>query len=425
MGDSEEPKGALVLFVQNSPSEYAFVFSAGLTVWNADGAIQPRVAQKVPTIADGDWKILPDGQMEVTWKLRPDVLWHDGTPLTAADYEFGLRVLLDPEIPAIGIGGDGYTLRSIASAAAIDAQTLVVRWKQSYIYGNSATAVALPAMPRHRVADLYQQDKQRFLNSPSWSSEYVGIGPFKLANWESGSHIEGVAFDQYFLGRPKIDRVVIRMLPDPKALTINLIAGDIDIIPTHNLDSTALRAIKDTWDPIGGGNTEVTYSGIRALYPQLRDQSAPWVRDPRARQALTYMLDRQTMADTLQQGFTIPAEVWITPKDPTWPLLQQRGFKPRRYDLSEAQRLLAEAGWNRAVDGTYRDAAGQTFAIEVRGLNTKVDELTVLAAQFKAAGLAPRYFRLPTARRRFFRCATRPKECWPPRAEGSLPGPTT
>src|SRR5207247_1492152 len=60
--------------------EHAYTFHAGLTVFNERGELTPWIAQKVPTLEDGDWQVLPDGQMELTWKLRPEVKWHDGTP---------------------------------------------------------------------------------------------------------------------------------------------------------------------------------------------------------------------------------------------------------------------------------------------------------------------------------------------------------
>ena len=393
LGSREEPRGGLVQLTTTGSPEYVSAFSAGLTTFNADAVNQPVVAQKVPRVEDGDWRVLPDGQMEVTWKLRP-TSWHDGTPLTAADYEFGVMLLLDPEIPNVGSGG--YTARSIAGASAPDPQTVVVRWRQPYLFADSALATALPAIPRHLMWDLYQQgDKAVFRNSPYWMTEYVGIGPFKLVDWAGGSHVEGVAFDHYVLGRPKIDRIIIRILPDPRTLTVNLIAGDIDFIPIGQIGAAELKVIREAWDPIGGGQAIPIIEGQRQILPQLRDLTTPWARDVRVREAMAYQLDRQAMADILQQGFTLPADAFITPKDPTWPLLEQRGFKRRPYDPAEAQRLMAAAGWTRGGDGLYRDGGAQTLAMEVRGGSGFTQELTVVAAQWKDAGLDSTIFVIP------------------------------
>lgn len=64
---------------------------SSLTVYDtATGTLESRIAARVPTIENGDWKLLPDGRMEVTWKLRPNILWHAGPALTAEDFVFGL-----------------------------------------------------------------------------------------------------------------------------------------------------------------------------------------------------------------------------------------------------------------------------------------------------------------------------------------------
>jgi ABC-type transport system substrate-binding protein len=167
--------------------------------------------------------------------------------------------------------------------------------------------------------------------------------------------------------------------------------------------------IRDTWDPIAGGQAIPIIQGQRQLVPQFRDPTAPWARDVRVREAMAYMLDRQAMADILQQGFTVPADAFITPKDQTWPLLEQRGFKRRPHDLPEAQRLMGAAGWTRGSDGVYRDSGGQTLPMEVRGGSGFTQELTVVAAQWKDAGLDSSIFVIPdtTANERELQNASR------------------
>src|SRR5262249_2112998 len=75
-----------------------FIFHGGLTLSDDAGNPVPSAAAKVPSLQDGDWKVNPDGTMEVTWKIRPDVYWHDGTPLTADDFALGFEVIRDPKL---------------------------------------------------------------------------------------------------------------------------------------------------------------------------------------------------------------------------------------------------------------------------------------------------------------------------------------
>src|SRR5437764_6630433 len=80
----------------SSTLEHYYAFHAGLTIYDQSGAVVPQTAQKVPSIQDGDWKVLPEGGMEVTWKIKPGVVWHDGTPLTSDDLVFGYQINVDP-----------------------------------------------------------------------------------------------------------------------------------------------------------------------------------------------------------------------------------------------------------------------------------------------------------------------------------------
>lgn len=187
----------------------------------------------------------------------------------------------------------------------------------------------------------------------------------------------------------------MRLIPDRNALVVNLLAGEIDLILPGNIGSLDLKTIKESWDPVGGGTALPIMQGTRALHPQFRESTAPWAKDARIREALMHMLDRKAMADELQLGFTLPADASIGPKDPTWPLLEQRGFKRRPYDLAQAQRLMSEAGWTRWSDGLLRNPAGQPLSIEVRGGTDFIQEITVAAAQWKEAGIDSTVFAIP------------------------------
>src|SRR5205814_5614702 len=75
-----------------------YIFHGGLTLADDEGNVVPAAAAKVPSIDDGDWKVNQDNTMEVTWRIRPDVYWHDGTPLTADDFVLGFEVIRDPRL---------------------------------------------------------------------------------------------------------------------------------------------------------------------------------------------------------------------------------------------------------------------------------------------------------------------------------------
>lgn len=363
LGTRFEPTTGLVLFAGggDAGSQHMPVFHAGLTVYDAEGALQPHLAQKVPTLENGDWRVLPSGEMEVTWKLRPNVRWHDGAPLTAEDFAFGMRVMQDPDLPLERTAAG----RLISQISAPDAETLVVRWSKAYTQANRGGILDIPAVPRHIMGDLYAQaDKATFLNSPYWHAEFVGVGPYRLGEWVLGSHTEAIAFDQYFLGRPRIDRVIIRYLTDANVVVTNVLAGQVDVVAAGLLKPDDLLPIMNAWGPQGGGTVLLMNRDVQLLYLQLRDPNAPWAKDMRVRRALVHLLDRQSLAETFAYGLSA-ADVFVDRKSPVYALLEQRGFPKYPYDVALAERLIGEAGWVRGPDGMFQ-SGGERINLEVR-----------------------------------------------------------
>jgi peptide/nickel transport system substrate-binding protein len=394
---SREPTDGIIQFGGggSGAAEHYLTFHAGLTVYDSAGVPQRRLAQKIPTVDDGDWRVFPDGRMEVTWTLRPEARWHDGAPLTADDFLLSLQVMQDPAMPIRRPASSA----SITEAQAPDLHTLIVSWKQPYMLGNFAGPDDMPALPRHILGDLYARgDVQAFTNSLWWTREFVGLGPYKIGSWELGSQIEALAFDQYVLGRPKIDRVIIRYVGDVNALVANLLAGDLDMSPTGaSLDAPQLLTVKNAWEPNGLGTTTAVPRGVRNLHLQRRDANALWARDVRVRQALVHMIDRPSMVEVINSGIGGPADTYVTRDDPVYRLLTERGLPTYPYDLGRADRLLTEAGLTRGADGFYQAGPGQRFVMEVAatGRGENPQEAEAVAALWAAGGVGTRVVIIP------------------------------
>src|SRR5207249_687987 len=122
--------------------EAQLLFHAGLTVFDQDGKLVPHLAQKVPSLEDGDWVTLPDDTMRLTWKLRPNTLWHDGSPLLANDFVFGSALQHDPNI----VGAVPEAIKLVSGVEAPDPSTVVITWKATYAYANvGSTVMAMPS----------------------------------------------------------------------------------------------------------------------------------------------------------------------------------------------------------------------------------------------------------------------------------------
>jgi peptide/nickel transport system substrate-binding protein len=366
--------------------EHYFIFHGNLTKYDPTGGVATHVAQKVPTLDDGDWKLLPAGGMEVTWKIRPDVVWHDGTPLAAEDFVFGFRVVKDPELAVQSLS----ELPNISDARALDPHTLVLTWKTQAISGNVNAHDGVPALPRHLLEGLYAAgDRAGFENSPFWKDQWAGIGPYRLKNWVLGSHIEATAMEQYFLGRPKIDELVIRYVGDPNALVAAVIAGQIDVVPMGGkVDIGQTVIVRRAWEATDGGVALPIPFGVRTIYLQFRDPTAPWARDGRVRQALIHSLDRKEFVDALLFGLNPLADYFVPPEDPVHRLAERQRLPSYAYDPARAGRLLADAGWTRGTDGLFRNNAGEPFVINVTSSSSgdNVRENEAIAGQWSAAG---------------------------------------
>jgi peptide/nickel transport system substrate-binding protein len=373
----------------SASQEHYFIFHGGLTKFDQQGQVIANLAEKLPSLQDGDWKLLPAG-MEVTWRIRPDVVWHDGSPLTAEDFVLGFQVVMDPQLPKAPRG----ELASIAEVRALDARTLVAVWKTQSVLGNVSANDGIPAVANHLFGDLYASgDKTAFENSSLWNTQWVGLGPYRLIQWAPGSHIEGVAFDGYFLGRPKIDRVLVRYIGDVNALVANVLSGEIDVVPLGALfDVPQMIAVRRAWETSDGGTTLAIPKGVRTLFLQLRDPTAPWVQDGRVRQALLHSLDRREIVDGLLFGFSDVPDFFAAPDDPAYRLAEQRGVPRYPYDLTRAERLMADAGWPRGADRMFRNSIGLPLAIDVTSSSqgANVEESTTVASQWTAAGFQSR-----------------------------------
>lgn len=128
------------------PSRYFREFpNAYLTTYNADDEPVPWLAASIPSLDDGSWIVLDDGRMQVTWKLRPGVEWHDGTDLTSADLRFSWEIGKDLRT---GVAGQSIA-RYLESIATPDSLTAVFTWSTPSSLGSLAGVREFDVLPRH------------------------------------------------------------------------------------------------------------------------------------------------------------------------------------------------------------------------------------------------------------------------------------
>src|SRR5207245_10722726 len=120
--------------------------------------------------------------------------------------------------------------------AASDAPTVAIRWKAPYPQAAQMDAT-FQALPRHILGERFaQRDPAEFVNLPFWTTEYVGLGPYRVTRWEPGAFLEAAAFDGHALGRPSIDRLRLEFIGDPNTALAKMLSGDAHYIADFVLD---------------------------------------------------------------------------------------------------------------------------------------------------------------------------------------------
>ncbi len=346
----------------------------------------PQLALDFPSVERGTWRVNPDGSMDTTWSLHPNVVWHDGTPFTAEDLVFGLALFSDTDYPV----PPTERVRQMESASAPDPLTFVVHWT-----GTNSTATDptdMDPLPRHLLGETYRTDKLAVLNSPYLTSDFVGLGPYRVQQWTEGVGIEFTRFDRYFRGRPAFDRVVVKYIADANAMLANMLAGAVDLVlaPSIQLDTAA--EVKQRW--AGTGNRVLI--GLSGSQQFLRPQFRPAFAQPRngapqlaVRRALYHGIDRAAVAEASSNGLAPPADSWIAPDDPI-----RAQFEPSipkyPYDPRRAEMLLREAGWSRGGDGGLVDqGTGERFEGQLAARPSTGAErtLSIIAAGWKGLGV--------------------------------------
>ena len=310
------------------------IFSSLLRV-RADGTFEPDLAQSYQ---------VQDAGMTYRFALRPGLRWQDGRPLTSADFAFTHRTYVDPRTKtAFLLGWD-----KIDRVETPDERTVVYRMKEQFAPFLLAVA-SNPVLPEHALASSADIRQDPFNRAP------VGSGPFRMKDWQTAAQITLEANPLHWRGRPRLDRLAFKIVPDATAQINQLQAGEVDIL------SVAQTA---QWQQVRtmAGVATVTYDDTRYALVQLDEYGA--LKEVAVRQALDYATPKRDIVSGILRGLASVAYADVPPGSPYF----AAGLEHHDYDLDRARNLLQGAGF--AMQNGVMTRGGQPLQVPIYTLST-------------------------------------------------------
>lgn len=289
----------------------------------------PELATSIPSQANHG--ISADGKT-ITYHLRTDAKWSDGVAFTSEDVKFSVAVVLDTDNNEQTHAG----FEEIAGIDTPDRATVVFHLRNTYsgYYVNFfSSAGANPCLlPKHKFSSTK-------INTAAYNDLPVGIGPFKYASWRRGDSVEMVPDPLYFRGKPRLGRIVFKLIPDRNTTLTQLTTHEIDLwLPVSPAFADRVKTLP--------GITFIQQPSY--LYDHIDFNNAhPPLDDPIVRRALRYAIDRPTILEKVRHGNGVLQEGILAPTHPFF----DSSIARIPFDLARANALLDGAGWRRGADG--------------------------------------------------------------------------
>lgn len=321
----------------------------------------------IPQLAES-FQVSPDN-LTITFKLKPNLTFADGSPLTSKDVSATFHALIAPDTKTPY--ADDY-LR-VSKFETPDPLTIRVSYAEPFAPSLSSWA-GLLVMPAKVIAETKSFNDTKLKDQP------LGSGPYKLARWRRGQDLLLIANDKSF-EKPYISQLYMRTLPDQSTQWLELKAG--------NLDETSLTPLAYTrlTDADWFKNTYNTYRYLSSAYTYMGfNLKDPLFADKHVRQALSYAVDRQGLINAALFGQGEPLASIIKPG--TW--AYNTKLEPYPFNPKKAQELFAKAGWTKGPDGILTNAKGEKFRFTLstnQGNEVRIKTAQILQKFFADVGV--------------------------------------
>ena len=322
-----------------------------------------------PLLAES-WEI-SDDKLTYTFKLRKDVKWQDGVPFTSEDVVFSYRTIMDPKV-------DTPQLRSyyqeIRDVEALDEHTVKFTYARPYFLALEFCG-GMPIVPKH----IFEEGD--FNTNPA-GRHPVGTGPYKFLKWTTGREIVIEKNPDYWGTKPKLNRIVFRIITDSSVSLQVLKREELDVsglTPIQWARQTNSKSFKENFDKLSYFTPNYSYIGWNL--------KRPYFSDKRVRTALTHLVNRDLILEQIlfDLGAVVTNPFYIESDE------YDKSITPYSYDPKKAAALLEEAGWKDSDGDGIRDKDGVAFKFEFlipAGSETGEKIATILKEELDKMGIS-------------------------------------
>jgi peptide/nickel transport system substrate-binding protein len=325
------------------------IFYEPLASYDPDGNVIPVLAAETPSLQNGG--VAKDG-MSVTWKLKKNVVWHDGKPFTADDVVFNWEYVMDPATAAVTIG----PYRDIVRIDKLDSHTVKIVFKSPAPFWSAPFCGAANGViiPKH-LFQAFKGDKSR--EAPT-NLKPVGTGPYKFVDFKPGDIVRGELNPNYHVpNRPFFDQVEMKGGGDAIGAARAVIqTGEYDYAWNMQVEDEILKRLeqggKGRADIVSGGNIEHIQVNTTDPWTEVEGERSsaktkhPILSDPAVRQALNLLVDRGSIQEEIYGRTGVATANFVNApsrfvsKNMKW-----------EFSVDKSNQVLEAAGWKRGGDG--------------------------------------------------------------------------
>ena len=331
---------------------YTQVLEPLITV-NQQMEIEPRLATS--------WEFVEPTRLRFT--LREGVTFHDGTPFNAEAVKFTWDRALHGNPPGRWASLAG----PVVGVEVVDEYTVDLVASQPY-----GPLLLVAAMP---YTGIVSPTAVQAMGNDAFSRAPVGTGPFKVVEWRSNDRIILEAYDDYWRGRPKLDRLVFRTIPEEGARMLSLQTGEVDMVLQPAPTELAALAANPRFVVEGAPGVGIFYLGFNL--------SRDHVSDPRVRQAIAHAIDRELIVEAILEGGGVLADSILG--EPVFGYAPMNLLERYPYDPERARQLLDEAGYTMNSSGQLVDSSGRPLVLRMlpsAGRSLKDREIAEVIQEF-------------------------------------------